>query len=220
LNPKSFRFRKPGDSTNFMPLAEGDSAWLPAKASATGTREVTLDILANDADPDRNPLTVTSVTSQGSTSATLIQTKRGPRLKVVTTEANPPSQRVSYQLSDGNGGTSTGSVAIFSPITATFSGPILPAAPELPAGTITVKISGRNAVTATLNLAGKKYTGRGTLDADDTTDVQLLVPGQSPIPLRADLIRNGSQPQLQVFLPSGGTVYSATLNAPVPGGRR
>jgi uncharacterized repeat protein (TIGR03803 family) len=219
-NPKSFRFRKAGDSANFMPLAGEDSAWLPAKASASGAREVTVDILANDSDPDRHPLTVTSVTTQGATTATLVQTKRGPRLKVATTEANPTNQRVTYQLSDGNGGTSTGNVAIFSPITATFSGPILPADTELPAGTITVKISGRNVVTATLNLAGKKYTGRGTLDADDTTDIQLKSGKLVPIPLRADLIRSGAQTELQVFLPFGGTAYSATLNTTARGGSR
>jgi len=220
MNPKSFRFRKAGDSDNFLPFAQGDSAWLPAKASKAGTREVILDILSNDGDPDEDPLAVSSVVSEGSGSATLIQTKRGPRLKVVTTEANPASQRVTYQLSDGNGGTSTGSVAILSPITATFSGAVLPAAPDLPAGTITVKISGRHAITATFTLADKKFTGRGVLDVNETTDIQLKLRGQSPIVLRADLNRSGVHPQLNVFLPFGGTVYSAILTATPPSASR
>jgi uncharacterized repeat protein (TIGR03803 family) len=219
-NPKSFRFRKAGDSGNFMPLAEGDTAWLPAKASKSGSREVTLDLLANDGDPDRHPLSVISVTTEGTASASLIETNLGPRLRVVTTEGNPASQRVIYQLSDGNGGTSTGNVAIFSPITAAFSGPILPAVTGHPAGTITVKISGRNAVSATVTLAGKKLTGRGVLDVDDTTDIQLKGRGQNPIALRADLVRSGAQARLDVFLPFGGTVYSATLSAQASGAGR
>ncbi len=214
-NPRSFRFRKPGDSVNFPPFARPDSAWLPAKASTTGTREVTVDILANDKDPDLHPLAVTSVTPGGSAAATLVQTSKGQRLKVVATGTLPASQRLTYQLSDGNGGTSTGSVAIFSPLKANFTGPVVAALAGAPAGSISVKISGRNAVTATFILGGKKYSGRGTLDVDDTTDIQLKLRGESPIALRADVIRSGPKPQLEVFLPAGGTVYSAILDAPV-----
>lgn len=212
-NPTTFRFRKAGDSLNFPPLANLDSAWLPAKASKTGTREVTVDILANDKDPDKQPLTVTSVTSEGSASATVVQTKKGARLKISTNEANPASQVVTYQLSDGNGGTSTGMVAVCSPVTGTFSGPILPALAESPAGTVSVKISGKNSVAAAFTVAGKKFTGSGTLDVDDSTNLLLRLRGQSPIAFRADVVRSGAKPQLEVRLPYGGTVYSATLDA-------
>lgn len=219
-NPKSFRFRKAGDSDNFMPLAQSDTSWLPAKASKEGRREVILDVLANDGDPDRHPLAVISLATEGSASASLIQTNGGPRLRVVTTEGNQASQRLTYQLSDGNGGISTGNVAIFSPITASFSGSLLPALAGHPPGAVTVKISGRNAVSATVTLAGKKFTGRGVLDVDDTTDMQLKGRGQSPIALRADLVRNGARVQLDVFLSSGGTVYSASLPAKASGSGR
>jgi hypothetical protein len=83
-----------------------------------------------------------------------------------------------------------------------------------------VKISGRNAVSATVTLAGKKLTGRGVLDVDDTTDIQLKGRGQNPIALRADLVRSGAQARLDVFLPFGGTVYSATLSAQASGAGR
>jgi len=172
-----------------------------------------VDVLANDKDPDKQPLAVTSVTSEGSASATLVQTKKGARLKISTNEANPASQVVTYQLSDGNGGTSTGTVAVCSPVTGTFSGPVSPALAESPAGTVSVKISGKNSVTATFTVAGKKFTGSGKLDVDDSANLLLKLRGQSPIALRADVVRSGAKPQLEVRLPYGGTVYSATLDA-------
>lgn len=88
--PRTFRFREVADqSANFVPVAKPDNAWLPASPFANKTRSVTVDVLANDRDPDKNPLTITGVVPPEIGYAQLVSTAGKVRVQFVTSEWTP-----------------------------------------------------------------------------------------------------------------------------------
>ncbi|MEW6219010.1 MAG: Ig-like domain-containing protein, partial [Thermodesulfobacteriota bacterium] len=87
---------------NDRPSAVADTA------STSEDTAVTVDVLANDMDPDQDPLTVTSV-SAGTAGATVVSANR----VVYTPDADwHGTDSFSYQISDSHGGTATGTVTV------------------------------------------------------------------------------------------------------------
>ncbi|HSK79859.1 MAG TPA: Ig-like domain-containing protein [Thermoanaerobaculia bacterium] len=87
---------------NGIPVAVADTA------STKQGVPVTISVLANDSDPNGDPLTVTSVT-QPANGSVAIQPGGGA---VVYTPGTPPSASFQYTVSDGRGGTATATVSV------------------------------------------------------------------------------------------------------------
>ncbi len=93
----------PAGPPNQLPLAEDDTVTTAEDAAAT------IDVLANDSDPDLDVLQVESVT-QGSHGAVVIN---GDGTLTYTPQANYfGSDNFTYTISDGRGGTDTASVSV------------------------------------------------------------------------------------------------------------
>ena len=88
--------------TNPPPTATNDSA-----TTAEDT-PVTIAVLANDTDPDGDPLTITSASAQH---GTVVRNPDGTLTYTPASNYNG-SDTISYQISDGNGGTSSATVAV------------------------------------------------------------------------------------------------------------
>jgi hypothetical protein len=90
-------------SVDDAPIANADAA----SVAEDGT--VSIPVLANDADPEGDVLTVTAVT-QGAHGAVVINPDKSVRYTPAANYNGPDS--FAYTISDGNGGTATGTVAI------------------------------------------------------------------------------------------------------------
>ncbi len=205
--PRLFRLHDAATSPNRVPVAGPDEAWLPAKAT-DGQREVLIDILANDQDPDSDPLTIFGLSGDfGAGSAELVQTPRGIRLKFSTPEMSPASRMITYQFTDTRGGISTGYVAIKSPAAGWYSG--LASGHGLEGAPLGVSLSKNNLAVAIFELNGVKYTGQGTIDAGDTASVALSATGQPTLRLHLELHR-GAPNSLKATIRTSEAVYHAT----------
>lgn len=87
---------------NLAPVAEGDSAMVEQDAS------VSVDVLANDSDPEGDPLLITGAT-QGLNGSV---THNGIRITYTPDPGYTGSDSFSYSIDDGFGGTAGASVAI------------------------------------------------------------------------------------------------------------
>jgi large repetitive protein len=88
--------------TNPAPTAVNDSATTPEDTA------VAISVLANDSDPDGDPLTVTSATALNGT----ISIGPGGVLTYTPNANFNGSDTITYVISDGNGGTSTAAVTV------------------------------------------------------------------------------------------------------------
>lgn len=205
--PRAFRFKAAAADANLVPSAKPDIVWLPAKA-VNGKRVVSIDVLANDFDVDGDALSVTSLGElSGGGVASIISSTSGVRVQFETSDTDPASQVLTYRLSDGKGGEATGSVSIKSPLTGNFTGT---ATSEGEADApLTLAIGKNNQVTATLVLNGRKYSGKATLDVDDTADISLKAKKQPTINLHLGLERGASR-EISATFSVGDSVYTAT----------
>jgi uncharacterized repeat protein (TIGR03803 family) len=209
--PHVFRIHESTASPNFPPVAAPDEVWLPRKAS-NGKREVVIDILGNDLDPDSDPLTIAHVNGDlASGVAELIETPQGVKLKFSTEEEDPRSRLLTYMVTDSRGGLSKGYVAIKSPTPGYFSG--YASGGEVLNAPLGLSISKTNLVVATFNLNGAKYSGQGTLDADDTACFSLSASGQTLITLRLKLQR-GVASSIEATIRNGEAAYYGICTAP------
>ncbi|WP_367872688.1 choice-of-anchor tandem repeat GloVer-containing protein [Luteolibacter sp. Populi] len=208
--PVAFRYRETPGAVNFVPAARPDVAWLPAKAKkGASTREVLVDVLANDADADKNPLVIQSVeAADGSGSATIVDTAKGPRIRFSTSEADPASTLFTYRVTDGKGGEATGQLSVKAPLTGTFTGTV--GGEGLSSAPVTVTVGKKNVVTATAVVGGKKFTGKGTLDVDDNADLSLKAKGHYALSLHLGIER-GSSRKVEAKLVDRNTVYQGSF---------
>lgn len=208
---RTFRMRtSAATSSNFVPTAKPDLKWLPAKNSKQGTREVLVDVLANDRDPDGDPLTLASVEAPQYGTIEIVADSRRPRLRYVTSETDPASQMLSYQLADGKGGVATGYVAIKSPAAGSYSGTAAKADDEnASAGLLSIKIGNKNTITAAFTLDGVQYKGKSSMDVDDTADVTLKAKGKTSLILHLGLQRDEGR-KISAAVNCGGAIYTAT----------
>ena len=208
--PRVFRLHEGATSPNFVPVAAPDVAWLPIKTK-TGKREIIIDILANDQDPDSDPLTVTSLGGDlGAGSAEIVPTPQGARLKFSTQEAAPASRVITYQLSDGQGGVSTGYVAIQSPVNGRFLGKV--SGGSISNAPLDVKFDKSNQIKVTFALNGIKYKGSGRLDASDAANVTLVAKGQPLLNLHL-VLQRGPSASLEATIRNGEADLHATCTA-------
>jgi uncharacterized repeat protein (TIGR03803 family) len=211
---RAFRFKPPGASSNFGPVAKPDVAWLPPVAVG-GVRSIEVDVLKNDRDPDGDPLTLEGPAEDvESGSVTVVDTPKGKRLRISTSEADPAGRLIPYRVSDGRGGFAIGRLAVRSPVTGKFAG--LASGPGGAAGPLVVSIGKKQNVAVKLKLNGRSYSGKGLLDIDETGDIPLKGPkGAPPLTLHLDL-RRLPQRHLQAIVVAEGTTYTATCTLPEP----
>ena len=88
--------------TNPAPTAVNDTATTAEDTPAT------INVLANDTDPDKDPLTVTSATASNGT----VTINPDGTLRYVPNANFNGTDTIIYKISDGNGGTSTASVTV------------------------------------------------------------------------------------------------------------
>ncbi len=207
--PRTFRFREQASqSANFVPVTRFDAAWLPARTT-NGQREVLLDVLANDRDPDNDPLTIAGIIPPAAGFAAIISTSKGPRLRFSTTEVDPASQLIRYELADGQGGTALGFVAIRSSADGKYTGAATNVAnPSSPAALLTIEIGKNNSIKASFTIGNVRYSGQGTLDLDETADLALTANKLAAFNLHLDLQR-GTPRQITATVVGANGVYSA-----------
>jgi hypothetical protein len=97
------RFTYGTQGTNHPPVAQNDTA-----TTATGAA-VTINVLANDSDPDGDPLTVTTVTTPAHGSAVI---NAGTTVTYTPQPGFAGSDAFTYTISDGRGGTASATVAV------------------------------------------------------------------------------------------------------------
>lgn len=205
---RSFRFRDAAQTPgNFEPLADFDTGFLAVKANDQGQRELSVDVLANDSDPDDDTVTLTGVGSVAAGTISIVESHNRKRLLYTTAEVDPPSRRVSYTIADGKGGTATGTLAILSPANGEYAGEALSA--DAAPGQLSVVVNKKNSLHATFTLGELTYTGGAAFDADDTVELVLKAGNQSTAVLRLAVERGASR-QLGASLMVNGTRYSAT----------
>jgi hypothetical protein len=99
-----------GGTVNQAPVARSDSATL-----SVGQSSVIISVLANDSDPNGDPLTITSVTN-GSRGTTSIVTVSGVQLVQYTATGTRPKANTkdtfTYTISDGKKGAATATVTV------------------------------------------------------------------------------------------------------------
>ncbi len=96
----------PGSALAAAPLAQDD-----AVTALAG--ETIVDVLANDSDPDLDPLSITGVSTPAHGTAQVVTTEAGPRVKYVVDPAYGGSaDSFTYTVDDGQGGTAIASVSI------------------------------------------------------------------------------------------------------------
>lgn len=211
-NPRTFRMRQKGvQSANFVPIAKPDVGWLPAARAANGTRSVTVNVVANDKDPDNNALTLTSVLPADTGLAEMIGAGPGTgrKLRYTVSDADPASQILRYVVSDGKGATATGFCAIRSPADGKY-GATLPNTtnPAAAPGLLTLVVTNRNAITATFALGSHKYTGKAVFGVNEVADFVMTFKGQPSLQTHLELQR-GTARKIAATLQSGGSTYTA-----------
>lgn len=203
--PRAFRYRETPGTANFVPAARPDVAWLPAKAGKNGSREIIIDVLANDADADKDALVIESVeSSDASGSASIVSTAKGQAIRFTTTDSDPASSLFTYRVSDGKGGESIGQLAVKAPLTGSFTGTVNGNTP------VTVTVGKKNTVTASAVINGKKLTGKGSLDVDDSADLTLKAKGQPAVSLHLGIERDGSR-KVSATLVKGDAAYQGSF---------
>ena len=94
----------PPPPTNHPPVAKPDSATIVCDDTAT------ISVLANDSDPDGNPLKIASITKPANGTATLLAD--GKRIRYAPRRYFRGTDRFNYTISDGKGGTATTTVTV------------------------------------------------------------------------------------------------------------
>jgi hypothetical protein len=90
-------------TVNHPPVARND------EATTTPSTAITIDLLANDSDPDGDPLTVTGVSDPPNGTA---ENTGGGQATYTPDPGFAGTDTFTYEVSDGRGGTATGSVAV------------------------------------------------------------------------------------------------------------
>ncbi|MDB6037697.1 MAG: putative hemagglutinin/hemolysin-related protein [Verrucomicrobiales bacterium] len=103
---KSFNVTVTSAVVNQAPIARTDKL---ARSATQGTKVSVAALLANDSDPDSDPLTITGVSSTTANGATVTQV--GGLIFYIPNGFTGPDS-FTYTVSDGHGGTATGTVLV------------------------------------------------------------------------------------------------------------
>ncbi|MCW1884195.1 hypothetical protein OKA04_05595 [Luteolibacter flavescens] len=187
---QSFRLRNPAASTsNFFPLTEDETVILPEKAK-NGVRKVVVQVLANDRDPDRDPLSLTGVSGGGAGKIEITHIKGKQSLLFATEEIDPQSRKIVYQVADGKGGESTGTLHLLSSGRGSYAGT---ASSGSHTGQMAITVGAGNKCNVSLIVAGVRYSGKASLDSSDEATVRLKAKGVAPAMARLRLERGNSR---------------------------
>jgi len=200
-----------GPDRNIVPVTHLDVVWLPEKASPQGQREVDVEVLANDVDPDRDPLLLLGVDAPDAGIAKIVPSNRPSKVRFSTTEEDPASRLLTYQVADGKGGISDGYVAVRSQATGSFQGSLQDSVGG-DAGVVDVELGTHGSVSVSLQLGGISYKGAGVSDVNDTAGFALHANGQPPIALHVALHR-GATRNLTALLEANRQYYTANCAA-------
>lgn len=180
--------------TNPAPIAVNDTT-LTVNEDSAGT---TVNVLANDNDPDGDPLTITSATA---TNGTVVINTDGTLTFTPNANYNGPAL-ITYTISDGQGGTATATVPVT--IVAVNDAPVRVG--SLPAQASVDAASGVNVATA----GGFSDVDNATLNYSATGLPAGLSINASTGAITGTIDRSASQ--------SGGGTYSVTVTATDAGG--
>lgn len=110
---RAYDYDAAGNRTTLSVLSLGNRPPIAVSDSVTikPTTPKVINVLANDSDPDGNPLTITSYTSSGNTTITNVS---GGNITIFCSWAPPgtTSASLTYTISDGAGGTATANINI------------------------------------------------------------------------------------------------------------
>jgi len=208
--PRTFRMRDAtGQSANLIPVAKADLAWLPARANPSKQRQVIIDVLANDHDPDKNPLTLTGVVPPEIGYAQLVSTAGKLKVQFVTSEVDPASRHLTYHIADGRGGAATGDIAVYSLATGIYTGTATDTStPPAASATLTITVGEKNATSVSFLQNKHSYAGKGAIGLDDKADILLKAGTQPPMNLHLE-VQRGIPRRLSVTIRGGGSIYTA-----------
>ena len=209
---KTFRFRKAGTSSaNFVPVAYPDEAWLPTMAFQW-QRSVTVDVVANDRDRDKDVLKLTGVLPPETGAVSLVTVGRTSKVKFTTGEADPASQLIQYQITDGKGGNATGILSIRTTASGKYTGtPLDTTNPSSPTGLLTLNIGAKNIVNAVCMLGKNRYTGKGEIGVDEVAHFTLTCKTLPVLNMHL-AVQRGTDRKIAVTFQGGGDTYSAVCS--------
>jgi hypothetical protein len=163
-----FPLRIASEAGNLPPMARDDfvdAGAIEAAARKTGVPELELRVLANDADADGDPLTITAVTAPAFGTATIA--RGGQTIVYQAASASVANDSFLYTISDSYGGTATARVAIRRNPDGRYSGDIISDAnattgdPGTLSGTLALHVSSRRLVAGRVVLLGRAFTFSG-----------------------------------------------------------
>ncbi|MCA1727126.1 MAG: tandem-95 repeat protein [Actinobacteria bacterium] len=97
-------------NVNDPPVAQNDSFTVDEESNPSSNPTNRLDVLANDSDPDGDPLTITIISGPTHGSASVVNGRIHYNTVPAHDYTGPDS--ITYQISDGNGGTDTAVVSL------------------------------------------------------------------------------------------------------------
>ena len=177
-----FRF-DPAQIGNHPPLGVDDLAFMPLKEGP-----LTIAVLANDTDPDNDPLTVTSVTDgqYGTVSNNhdgTVTYVPGPLFSFVRDDA------FLYNINDGHGGESAATIRIRSlnDFAGQYSDLLLTTASQEPAGMARISLTKTGTFTGQIRLSGTNYNFHGTVDSGGHAAISIKRPKATPLILKLEI---------------------------------
>ena len=201
---------------NTAPVARADFAAIRAGET------VLIDVLANDSDPDGDPLTIDSFTQDGIG----LVSREGDRLRYTASKSSAAGMQTtfSYTISDPSGETSTATVRLadqFPALKGTYRSRFVDES-GAPAGQLQLKLSPDGAFAGTMNVNGSRRTLRGLLPLegrvvrhltqageplDLTLALETAAPADEPGRLSGEVARDG---KVFTLLPTCKVANSAT----------
>lgn len=201
-----FPARAVADADNRAPIAKDDVVSVTALKSQTplAPKQAVVRVLDNDADADKDALTITSVGTPAHGFATVDPTSRV--ITYTATESPAQNDSFTYAIADGQGGTATAYVIVRANPAGRYTGQVVTDDPAgTAAGSLALNVGADRTVNGRLQMDGRTYafTGRAN-DANqvaavfantvsiNSLGIQLtLQPNGAGYAISADIQKNG-----------------------------
>ncbi|MHA3770724.1 choice-of-anchor tandem repeat GloVer-containing protein [Verrucomicrobiota bacterium sgz303538] len=173
---------------NQLPHAKSDVRLVRWK-SDVAPKSITIPVLANDRDPDKERLAITEVSAPKFGRATM---SSDCRAIVYTPGDSPKTDYFTYVCSDGHGGIARAQVLIRRRAAGDFKG-TLRNAQGTSEGTVSVTMNALGSFRATVSISGSKKSFRGKLGVDDSYKTTIPLNDGRFASLRFELDQAGTQ---------------------------